>query len=423
MLDCLWPKSFLQNTHARPFLVSLCLFLSLVVAGIFFFLYTQTNNLLIQRVREQAITYSDLIMHTKSWNFDYGGVYVEKKRGTESNIYLKQLGINPDVQAESGRVFTVRNHAIMIDEISRLSERRDGTRFRNVSLTPLNPSNTPDSFEQAALGAFNGNAREYYRIQRTNGQPPVFRYALPLYTEQTCLECHSNGINKIGSVLGVTSISIPMATLEKETGRNRLITIAAATVTIGLLIAVVCLLTWKLMIRLDETQKHLMVMATTDSLTGLANRRQIMKRLDEEYERSSRQGTPLCVATLDIDHFKQINDTYGHPFGDQVLREIAQRMQQSVRRYDIVGRIGGEEFLVVSPGSSLQDTVTMTERLREDVSSSGISMGTSTVHVTISAGVALLGPADNSVGSILKRADTALYKAKHSGRNRVVSAE
>ncbi len=417
----IWPNPFREISHAKPYLVTLCIFLSLVLAAVFFFLYSQTNRLLLQRVREQAATYADLISHTREWNAGYGGVYVEKKSGTASNFYLKKLGIDPDVRSTDGKVYTVRNHAIMIDEISRRIEQQEGTCFRNVSLTPLNPANTPDGFEKKAIAAFNNGAREYYRvIDARAGQAAEFRYVQPLYAERTCLECHTGAAYRPGQVLGATSITIPMSTLEEETGKNRVFTLIAAIATISLIIGVVYMLTWKLMTTLDEAHRNLKIMATTDALTGLTNRHRIMLRLDEEFERSIRQNSPLCVATIDIDNFKQINDTHGHPFGDEVLKEVAKRMQHSIRRYDIIGRIGGEEFLVIFPGTGTAETQTVAERLRESVEAARLACGSGDVRVTISGGIALVKPEDNSVESILKRADAALYEAKRSGRNRIV---
>ncbi len=176
----------------------------------------------------------------------------------------------------------------------------------------------------------------------------------------------------------------------------------------------------KLVKRLNETQTHLKLMAITDDLTGLRTRRYIIERLDEEFQRSKRSGRPLGLIMLDIDRFKQINDAYGHLFGDIVLRVIAARVRSTLRRHDLVGRVGGEEFLVVCPDSSLDDTVVVAERIRSLVNGEVIADGVNQVQVALSAGVTMLGPDDTSADKVYSRADTALYKAKQEGRNRVV---
>jgi len=412
-----WPKPFNYFDQVKLFVVTLCVFVSLVVAGIFAVLYNRTTTLMFERVHEQAVTYADLIEHAKMWNFDYGGVYVEKRRGVQSNGYLRELGIDPDVKAEGDRTFTIRNHAIMIEEISRRSEHQDGVKFRIVSLKPIDPSNVPDKLEAEALNHFARGERDWHRLEEA--ATPAFRYLKPLYVDQSCLECHATQGYKVGDVIGAVSISIPITALVKEARTHKLFIVFAAVVTIGLLVAVIYVLTWRLVIKLDEVQKRLKKLASTDELTGLKNRRHIMKRLEEEFERAARSQEPLCLIVLDIDHFKRINDTHGHPFGDLVLKCVAKRLQEATRRYDAIGRIGGEEFLVISPGTTAEEALHLAERLRTTVSQESVGDGGEDVTVTLSAGLAFHVSDDESVEVLLKRADAALYRAKQGGRDRV----
>ena len=412
-----WPKPFKYFEYAKLFVVTLCAIVAFIVAGIFAVLYTRTSTLMYERVREQAVTYADLIMHTKMWNYDYGGVYVEKRRGVDSNTYLLQLGVNPDVKVEGGRTFTIRNHAIMIEEISQRSEHQDDVSFRIVSLNPIDPHNMPDALEKAAFDRFARGDREWHSMERKG--KPSFHYLQPLYVEQSCLECHTNQGYKPGDVIGAISITIPMTTLIKETRANKILIIAAAALTICLLLTLIYLLTWRLVVKLDEVQKRLKKLASTDELTGLRNRRHIMKRLEEEFERAGRTQEPLCLMMLDIDHFKRINDTHGHPFGDLVLKRVAKRLQEATRRYDIIGRFGGEEFLVISPGTTTEEASHLGERLRTMVSQEPIGDGEKEVAITLSAGFSLARSGDRNSETLLKRADEALYRAKQGGRNRV----
>ena len=413
----LWPNSFKYFEYAKLFVVTLCAVVAFIVAGIFAVLYTRTTTLMYERVREQAATYADLIMHTKMWNYDYGGVYVEKRRGVDSNSYLRQLGVNPDVKVEGGRTFTIRNHAIMIEEISQRSEHQDEVSFRIVSPRPIDPHNMPDELEKAAFDRFARGEREWHTLEGKD--KPSFRYLQPLYVEPSCLECHVSQDYRTGDVIGAISITIPMDSYIQATRSNKILIIAAAAVTICLLLSLICVLTWRLVVKLDEVQKRLKKLASTDELTGLRNRRHIMKRLEEEFERAGRTQEPLCLMMLDIDHFKRINDTYGHPFGDLVIKHVARRLQDATRRYDLIGRFGGEEFIVISPGTTAEEAMLLGERLRTMVSQEPIGDGEKEVAITVSAGFSLARSGDRNSETLLKRADEALYRAKQGGRNRV----
>jgi diguanylate cyclase (GGDEF)-like protein/PAS domain S-box-containing protein len=159
----------------------------------------------------------------------------------------------------------------------------------------------------------------------------------------------------------------------------------------------------KLVKRLNEAQTHLKHVAITDDLTGLRNRRYIIERLGEEFQRAKRTGDPLSLIMLDIDHFKQINDAHGHLFGDVVLRVIATRIRTILRMHDIVGRVGGEEFLVICPESSSEDTVIVAERIRKIINEDLIGDGITETRVALSAGVTELHENDVSFEKLFSR--------------------
>jgi diguanylate cyclase (GGDEF)-like protein len=171
---------------------------------------------------------------------------------------------------------------------------------------------------------------------------------------------------------------------------------------------------------LFDACRALNLQATHDQLTELWNRRAINEFLIQELSRSSREPTPIGVVLADIDHFKLINDTYGHFVGDDVLRQVAARLKSELRDYDRVGRYGGEEFLIVLPGCSTEDAMRQAERLRSAIQKSPFLIGDAKLTVTISAGVAVHeGGRSADVSSVLQCSDLALYRAKHRGRNRV----
>jgi diguanylate cyclase (GGDEF)-like protein len=171
--------------------------------------------------------------------------------------------------------------------------------------------------------------------------------------------------------------------------------------------------------RASAAAEELRRLATVDELTGLPNRRHFVRRLEEETARARRNGSPLCLATLDLDHFKRINDLHGHPAGDAVLRQLAIIIRQKIRLEDSAARLGGEEFALLLPNSNAFQAQLVCDRLRSAVASRLFELpGSGTVRVTLSTGVAALNGADDCE-TLMSRSDQALYEAKACGRNQV----
>jgi two-component system, cell cycle response regulator len=172
--------------------------------------------------------------------------------------------------------------------------------------------------------------------------------------------------------------------------------------------------------QLLKAREDLRDQATHDSLTRLWNRSSILTQLGRELARAEREVRPLGVVIVDLDHFKQINDTYGHLAGDAVLRESARRMQAGIRHYDSLGRYGGEEFLILFPGCCEAECFTQAERLRKQLSQPEMSVNDGPLRVTASFGITVAIPGEGCTEeSLIRKADEALYRAKKSGRNRV----
>lgn len=164
-------------------------------------------------------------------------------------------------------------------------------------------------------------------------------------------------------------------------------------------------------------------LANTDVLTFLPNRRKIISSLQEEVIRSNRYGAPLAISILDLDHFKKVNDTYGHTAGDEVLRGVAARLREQIRHPDTLGRYGGEEFLIVLPNSEVQAAAEQASRLCQRIRNLRIDSKEHVLSVTISIGIAQLRIGQENWEGFLHRADEALYEAKENGRDRWVVAE
>jgi diguanylate cyclase (GGDEF)-like protein len=158
-----------------------------------------------------------------------------------------------------------------------------------------------------------------------------------------------------------------------------------------------------------------------DSLTGLYNHARTKEQLELEIQKAKRRGSEVIFAMIDVDYFKKVNDTYGHPIGDRVLKNLARLLVQSLRKSDIVGRYGGEEFAIILPDTSLEKGQQVMERLRQSFSELYHHAEGQEFNCTFSCGIAAYPEHDNSYNLNIE-ADAALYKAKHQGRNRVVSS-
>ncbi len=176
--------------------------------------------------------------------------------------------------------------------------------------------------------------------------------------------------------------------------------------------------------QLRETQDEMARLASTDPLTGLLNRRSLMAAGEREFSRASRYGRPLAVLAMDLDYFKQVNDSLGHAAGDRVLVSLAQLLQEQLRASDALGRVGGDEFIALLPETVLEGARRVAERLRQAADQELCqAVGGKDLPLSLSVGVSVSHPDDASLDELLERADLALYEAKQSGRNRQVAVE
>lgn len=174
---------------------------------------------------------------------------------------------------------------------------------------------------------------------------------------------------------------------------------------------------------LEEVNQQLRLLSITDGLTGLFNHRHVHELLHEEYERSKRNGEPMAVTMFDLDHFKQVNDTYGHPTGDVILSETSRILKDNAREIDMVGRYGGEEFIAILPGAGEESAAQFAERVRSAVEGNRYQDNDQEISMTVSVGLASAHAHElPHPDMLIKRADNALYDAKEAGRNRVVRA-
>ncbi|ABB05776.1 GGDEF domain-containing protein [Burkholderia lata] len=173
---------------------------------------------------------------------------------------------------------------------------------------------------------------------------------------------------------------------------------------------------------LQRTNEKLEHLAATDPLTGATNRRQFIESVEAEIHRAKRNGAPFSLLALDLDHFKAINDSYGHQAGDQVLQRFVDKCVDAIRPYDGVARVGGEEFMVLLPQAALDTAQSIGERIRAAIAGAPFEAGIGEpIKVTVSVGASEFGRDGETIDAILRKADERLYRAKHLGRNQVVA--
>jgi diguanylate cyclase (GGDEF)-like protein len=400
----------------KNYIVSISLAIALCLSAVFLGIAINTRHLVSEEIIARARAHFNNIVITRKWNAKYGGVYVEKTEGVESNPYLD----DPDITTVDNKTYTLKNPALMTREISEFAEKEGLFQFHITSLDPVNPANKADKFEETALRSFEKGVKEIHRKEIKDNKT-YFRYMAPLYVEKECLKCHAKQGYKIGDVRGGISVTFNIDSIQNKLHTNIIIISILGVVTIVSLLGLVYLLTMILIKKLKEARNKIETLAITDELTGLFNRRHLITRLDEEIKRSRRLEKKLGCILIDIDHFKSINDNYGHLFGDEALRSISSLIQKSIRSYDILGRIGGEEFLVILPDTNFEETRNFAERIRTDIKDNFElkTESSGAIKITVSLGISEMQYSDPSIDDIIQRADRGLYKAKNSGRDRV----
>lgn len=339
-----------------------------------------------------------------------------------------------DVSKETIALLPIHAASAIGNDFRRHSAGR-GMLIRNVSDRTRNLNNTPTPYEQEAIRYFkeNPDAREYSRILTLNRQSVLF-YASPIKIEPHCLMCHGkredappyvreNCINgydyTLGDVRGVVSITVERsALLSNVQEKYRLYFLYSGAIAAAILVLMF------LIVRRAKTIEHRLLsslkrLSYKDTLTNLYNRRKQGSYLEEYHHLFERYKDPYSLIMVDIDHFKEVNDTYGHPAGDTVLKEMAKILRSSTRQTDHAARWGGEEFLILCPKTTLEQAAVVAQSLRQKISAHPF---TTVGHKTASFGVAQVREGE-SVPDLLERVDAALYRAKKEGRDRVVIAE
>jgi diguanylate cyclase (GGDEF)-like protein len=416
--------SFDQFKFARKFLIGSGIVITLAICAIFFVFNMRAERLTISVIHQQAKSLFNQVILLRRWITGHGGVYVEVRPGVTPNPFLTSLpGLKVNIiDPQDGRQYTLRNPGLATREMSQISSQAEGYSFRISSLKPVNTTtNSPDGFERDALLRFEQGAREVFAVEQ-GAAGPVYRYMAPLIYETSCNRCHSHQGYQNGDIRGGVSVSIPMEEVATRMRSNRLLTLGSAISVLVLLLGSLAVIIQRFMQALREAQSKLVEMAVMDALTGLLNRRAGLERVEEELSRQHRTGGPVACLLMDIDHFKKINDTFGHLAGDEVLAQIGRILAGATRKHDIASRYGGEEFLLLLPDTELPAALNTAEKIRAMTAGLPFVFAGRELNVTTSVGVTMMKQHEN-IESLIARADQALYQAKSEGRNRVCCLE
>jgi len=359
-----------------------------------------------------ALTLYEKDLLYRRWGADHGGVYVPVTAATPPNPHLSHLP-ERDLQTPSGRRLTLVNPAYMTRQVYELAQKTGQPQGHLHSLHPLGPENVPDPWETKALKLFEQGQTEVKGVETQDGKE-VFRLMRPFITEKSCLGCHAAQGYRVGEIRGGISLAVPLATLRQAQGSMKVALAGGHALlwllgVLGIVIAVS---------NLEKAHLRIITLVNTDSLTHLANRRFFIDFLEKALSFAKRHEQPLSVIMADLDNFKSINDTYGHQAGDQVLIAFAEAMQASIRQEDLAARFGGEEFILLLPGTTLEEAAILAERLRANLEN--LVFPALTTRVTASFGIAQYRP-DDTLETLVKRVDEALYAAKTAGRNGVMT--
>lgn len=403
--------------------INIGLTIILVTLGILIGLIAGNERLINNEILIRAKSHVQHIQKTRMWNAHYGGVYVEKKEGVKSNPYL----FDPDIKTIDGKVYTLKNPALMTREISELFEKDGLMTFHMTSLKPINPLNKPDEFEKKALLLFEIGEKDFFRKERIDDRTD-FRYIAPLIVEKSCLKCHAKQGYKSGDIRGGLSVRFDITEIESSLRFCKYTILALVFFSAIALICIIYSFTFVLTKKLKKAQQKIKKLVITDELTRLYNRGYLFRKLKDEIRRSKRLKHDLGCMMIDIDFFKKINNQHGHLAGDLVLENISKTIRECCREIDMVSRYGGEEFIVLLPGTDLKGGLRVAERIRLKVESlRHVYDQDVVIHTTVSIGLASYSPDDlkrfTDQYQIIRFVDKAMCSAKDKGRNRVETIE
>jgi diguanylate cyclase (GGDEF)-like protein len=371
--------------------------------------------------RLAALRAESVANHTQAlrgWVGGHGGVYVEAQPGEVVPI---SAGVVPEgeVITPSGRKLSLLSSSAVLGKVSKEFNREAGDHVRLTSRNPMNPDNLPDQWEKEALATLEGGAKKVEGFV-DGGAGSMYRLMYPMVLQERCLRCHDYLAGSAVKIVGGLSVTVDRVPYDLQYAAV-LRQLSAGYLGIWVMgvagLAVFGVYGSRLLRRIEYASTH-------DGLTGLKNRLEIERHLAAECLRSERYRNRLSVMMLDLDHFKQVNDTHGHQVGDVALRAVAEAIRKTMRRTDIAGRYGGEEFLILATETPSEGAAILAQRFSAAIKGVQVRLPAGGI-LTLSAsiGVATRTPERNTLVALIDAADAALYRAKEEGRDRIVAAE
>lgn len=400
------------------------------ILSLSFYFETEENK---QQYEELALntakSYSNTIKTLRKWNAIHNGVYVPVTQTFKPNPYLKDD--LRDLQTNKKDLYLTKvNPSYMTRLLSEIVSKEMEVQFHITSLKPINPNNSPDQWERDALINFNRGLKEKYNIVLINREK-YFRYMEPLKVEKPCMKCHSQQGYKEGDIRGGLSFAVPYEPYEQGLQKHFIrstfkylvffLFIALSVYIFGKKSLKAEIERQKLLQEIELSNQELEFLSRTDVLTELSNRRYVLERLTEEIPRAMRYKRPLTVMILDLDHFKQINDVYGHLTGDKVLQQVGKIILDSIRNIDIASRYGGDEFLIILPETTTAEANQIGRRIQEGLDI--LNQQSDTYQISITWGTAEFdGNSTNEVSSnwLISQADQKLYEAKRKQQSNII---
>jgi diguanylate cyclase (GGDEF)-like protein len=345
-------------------------------------------------------------------------------------VYHKQF-LDSGIELNDNTIGFLPAHASTLISDKFMKSNKNGFYIRNVSDNPRNPKNLADTSEMEAINYFNkySDLKEYVKVEKS-----FIQFAYPIHTKAYCLACHGKKENvipsirknydtaygyKVGDLRGVVSIKIPSDQIDEiifEYIKEDILISAAILIFIT---GIMFTLFRKVLIHVHNIEENAEKISLKDKLTNTYNRH-FLEDFNHHHEYFNDENQKFAVAFIDIDHFKKINDTYGHDVGDEILKTFANQLLASTRSTDIVIRYGGEEFLVLTYNINLEKAINKFEEIRKSIENTKIEYNGGSLHITVSIGVHT-GNYEDNIKDVISQADQAVYKAKNTGRNKTCS--
>jgi diguanylate cyclase (GGDEF)-like protein len=392
---------------------------TLMVVLLFVWTLAQLDAETIALAQKEARANFDKDQAFRAWGTSHGGVYVPVTEKTPPSPYMAHIP-ERDISTPSGKRLTLMNPAYMLRQMMQQYGDLYGVKGRITSLTPLNPDNVPDAWEQAALESFIDESDEVTEIAEIDGQP-YLRLMKPMMTRPGCLLCHAHQGYEVGNIRGGVGVAVPMKPyLDVVSGRKINTAILLGGVWVFGLTGI-GLFGYRGLHRVEERRSYeelIWAQANYDKLTGLANRNLFMDRMEQALAHAQREGTKLVLLFIDLDRFKNVNDTRGHNFGDALLAEAGQRIKLRMREADTVARLGGDEFTVVLTDLNKVESAALVAAKLINAFNDPFDIDGHLVHVSASVGLTVYPDDGADLVTLMKNADSAMYQAKEEGRGR-----